>query len=242
MPSIKILPRSLRCATETNEYKEVPVTDSQLLQLHPCCTTVHDNLSVDLLPSDNCLPDYCLPLLELNVLINNSTKVPAILDTGSQIVVIRHDIVQLLRVPINHNCLIEMEGANGATNWTVGCAENLPLQVGDVTFKVQAHVIKHMSFGLLLGCPFQHTALCRFEDMPSRKVEVSMHDPTDIECRVYLATHPHTGHAPAISVISVHNHTAPSLHPHSVEDGVHNITHSKNPKPKSFQSCPSAKV
>ena len=23
-----------------------------------------------------------------------------------------------------------------------------------------------------------------------------------------------------------------------VEDGVHNITHSKNPKPKSFQSCP----
>ena len=201
---------------ETNEYEEVPAKDSQLLQLHPCCATVHDDLSDDLLPSDNCPPDYCLPLLELDVLINNSTKVPAILDTGLQIVVIRHDIVQSLGVPINYNRFIEMEGANGATNWTVGCAENLPLQVGDVTFKVHAHVVKHASFGLLLGRPFQRTALCRFEDMPSGKVEVSVRDPADIERRVYLTTHPRARRAPAISVISVHNRTAPSLRPHSL--------------------------
>jgi hypothetical protein len=44
-----------------------------------------------------------------------------------------------------------MEGANGTTNWMVGCAEDLPLQVSDMMVKVHAHVIKHMSFGLLLG-------------------------------------------------------------------------------------------
>ena len=165
---------------ETNEYKEVPAKDSQSLQLHSRRATVHDDLSDDLLPSDNCPPDYCLPLLELDILINNSTKVPAILDTGLQIVVIQHDIIQLLGVPINYNQFIKMEGANGATNWTVGCAKNLPLQVGDVTFKVHAHVVKHTSFGLLLGRPFQHTALCRFEDMPSGKVDILPHAAPDM--------------------------------------------------------------
>ena len=138
----------------------MPTTDLQLLQLHPCHTTVHNNLSDNLLPSNNCLPDYCLPLLELDVLINNSTKVPAILDTSLQIVIIQYNIIQPLRVPINYNHFIKIEGANSATNWTVGYAKNLPLQVGNITFKVHAHVIKHASFGLLLGCPFQHTALC----------------------------------------------------------------------------------
>ena len=44
-----------------------------------------------------------------------------------------------------------MEGANGITNWTVGCAENLILQVGDVLIKTHAHVIKNASFDILLG-------------------------------------------------------------------------------------------
>ena len=89
------------------------------------------------------------------IVTNGSIKVAAILDTGSQIIVIWHDIVQALRAPVNHHWLIEMEGANGATNWTVGCAENLTLQVGDASFKVHAHVVEHASFGLLLGWPFQ---------------------------------------------------------------------------------------
>jgi predicted aspartyl protease len=118
-------------------------------------------------------------LQELDVLVNGSIKVPAILDTGLQIVVIRHDIVQALGVPINYQRLIEIEGANGATNWMVGCAEDLPLQVSNVTVKVHAHVVEHASFGLLLGCPFQQATLCHFEDLPSGEVEVSVRDPAD---------------------------------------------------------------
>jgi len=110
-------------------------------------------------PPDVCQPDFCLPLLELDVLVDSGFKSPAILDTGSQIIVIWHDIMQSLRFPINRQCLIEMEGANSATNWTVGCAKNLPMQVGDVTIKVHMHVVKHMSFSLLLGWPFQKAAL-----------------------------------------------------------------------------------
>ena len=192
---------------ETNEYEVVPVVDPCL---RPRRTTVHNDFSDDPPLSDDRSPEFCLPLLELDALVNTSIKTPAILDTGSQIVVIRRDIVQSLGVPINNQRLIEMEGANGATNWTVGCAENLPLQVGDVTIKVHAHVVEHASFGLLLGRPFQKSALLRFEDLPSGKVEVSVRDPANLERRVYVPTRPRTGRAPAVSVVSVLN-LAPSL-------------------------------
>jgi hypothetical protein len=112
---------------------------------------MHDNFSNDPPPASIQPLAFCLPLQELNVLVNGSIKVPAILNTGSQIIVIWHGIIQALGVPINYQRLIEMEGANGATNWIVGCAKDLPLQVGNVMVKVHVHVIEHMSFGLLLG-------------------------------------------------------------------------------------------
>ena len=130
----------VRCM-ETNKYKVVPA------QRPP--TTVHevtDAATIIEQPSD-----FCLPLQELNILVNSSIKVAAILDTGSQIVIIQHDIVQALRAPVNYHQLIEMEGANSTTNWMVGCAKNLTLQVGNVLFKVHVHVIKHMSFSLCRG-------------------------------------------------------------------------------------------
>ena len=162
---------------ETNEYEVIHASD---LQPHSRRVTVHDDPSDDPPPACVQPPAFCLPLQELDVLVNGSIRVPAILDTGLQIVVIRHDIVQALGVPINYQRLIEMEGANGATNWTVGCAENLPLQVGDVVVKVHAHVVEHATFGLLLGRPFQQATLCRIEDTPSGEVEVSMRDQADL--------------------------------------------------------------
>ena len=104
---------------ETNEY-EVVTSESTF----PRITTVQDDTSDDLFPGPQ-PPAFCLPVQELDVLVGRITKVPAIFDTGSQIVVLRQDIVESLGIRVNTQRLIEMEGANGATNWTVGCAENL---------------------------------------------------------------------------------------------------------------------
>jgi len=141
---------------------------------------MHNDLPHLLLPPDVHQPDFCLPLLELDVLVDSGFKSPTILDTGSQIIVIQHDIVQSLGFPINCQRLIEMEGVNSATNWTVGCAKNLPMQVGNVTIKVHMHVVEHTSFGLLLGQPFQKAALLQFEDLPNGEVEVSVRNPADL--------------------------------------------------------------
>jgi len=106
-----------------------------------------------------------------------------------------------------------MEGANGATNWMVGCAENLSLQVGDVPFKIHAHVVENTSFSILFGCPFQQALLCQFEDLPGGKVELSVCDPSDISHRVYIPTHPHIRCTPAVKIISVINHVLPPTLP-----------------------------
>jgi len=214
---------------ETNEYEAVFAGDWQP-SVAPapvsCRTTVHNDTTNHSF-IDNRSPDFCLPLQELDVLINGSIKATAILDTGSQIVVIRHDIAQALGAWINHQRLIKMEGANGATNWTVGCAKNLTLQVGDALIRVHAHIVKQASFEILLGRPFQKATLLCFEDLPSGDVEVSVCDPTNLSHRVYLSTHPCTGCVLAVKVISVCN-LAPLPMPSTTLDAT----------PPSFPSLP----
>ena len=198
---------------ESNEYELACPDDLQLPPPPARRTTVHEELC-DHQPAAIAHPStFCLPLQEIDILINSSLKVPAILDTSSQITVIRCDIAQSLGLHINNQRLIEMEGANGTTNWTVGCAKNLILQVGDVSFTAHAHVIEHASFELLLGCPFQQAAQCRFEDLPSGEVEVSMRDPTNLSRRVFLTTHPRTRCMPSFKSLSVLNCVSLSLLP-----------------------------
>ena len=145
---------------EANEYEAVSIVNPSLSEARITrAITVRDDDDPDY-PSNQPPATLCLPLQELDVLVGGSVKIPAIFDTGLQIVVIRQDIIQSLGVYINTQQLIKMEGANGATNWTVGCAENLTLQVGDVSFKIHAHIVEDASFGLLLGRPFQQALLC----------------------------------------------------------------------------------
>jgi len=90
----------------------------------------------------NLEPVHSLPLLEIEVLVSNLSTEHGILDPGSQIVVIRHDLTKEVSAHINTQHRIEMEAANSSTNWTVGCAEYLTMQVGSVPFKIHAHVVE----------------------------------------------------------------------------------------------------
>ena len=56
-------------------------------------------------------------------------------------------------VTIKANRALHMEGANGATNWTLGCVEYL-MPIDDIPFTVHAHVVERAPFRLLLGRPF----------------------------------------------------------------------------------------
>ena len=99
-----------------------------------------------------------------------------VIDSGLQIIMIHKDLMSEIGTHFSTSIWLEMEGANSATNWTLGCAENLTLQVGDMPFKVHAHVIEHTPFHLLLSCPFQKILQCTFEDQPNRSVDITIQD------------------------------------------------------------------
>ncbi len=105
---------------------------------------------------------------------------------------------------------MEVEGANSACSRTVGCTENLPLQVGDVTLWVHTHVVQDAPFQLLLGHLFQHAVLCCIEDLPLGEVEVSILDLADRHCRVYLPFHPCKGRSHSLRILTILDHTTPN--------------------------------
>ena len=104
-----------------------------------------------------------------------------------------------------------MEGANSTTNWMVGYTKNLTLQVDNMSFKVHIHIVKHASFDILLGWPFEWTSLCQIEDLLSSEVEVSVCDPTNIMHRVYVPACPCIRCTVAVKTLSVVNHSSPSV-------------------------------
>ena len=108
------------------------------------------------------------------------------IDPGSQIVVIRKDLAEEVGAHINLDICLETEGANGATNSTLGCAEHLAMQVGNVPFMLHAHVIEHTPFHLLLGRPFQHLLLCSLEDKPDGHVDITVRDPHNRDRKVSI--------------------------------------------------------
>jgi hypothetical protein len=77
----------------------------------------------------------------------------------------------------NPNAALEMEAANSATNWTLGCVEYLTLQISNIPFKVHAHVIEDAPFRVLLGHPFQCVVLSILEDRPDGRVDLTIRNP-----------------------------------------------------------------
>lgn len=122
--------------------------------------------------------EFSLPLHEIDVLVNNLRTEAGVLDQGSQIVVIREDLTKEVGAQINTQRTLHMEGANSSTSRTLGCAEDLHMHIGDVSFTMHAHVVRNAPFRLLLGRPFHHLLLCWLEDHPDR-VNVSIRDPAN---------------------------------------------------------------
>ena len=71
--------------------------------------------------------EFSLPLCEINVLVNHCRTEAGVLNQGLQIVVIQEDLAKDVGAQINTQCTLHMEGANGSTSRTLGCAEDLKM-------------------------------------------------------------------------------------------------------------------
>ncbi len=151
---------------------------------------------------------YSLPLQEIDVLVNGAIPEAGVLDGGSQIIVIRLDLAQKVGADISPNLQLDMEGINTLST-TLGCAENLTMQVGNVVFKVHAHVVKCAPFRLLLGRPFLHLLLCLLEDYPDRSVGVTICDPANPSHPINIPSRAHTTQVGCIRAFSLVSSPSP---------------------------------
>jgi hypothetical protein len=100
-----------------------------------------------------------------------------ILDGGAQVVVMRKDVWERLRVPLVANRAMPMESANATTTMTLGLIEDHPVQLGPVTVYLQIQVVEHAPFQVLLGRPFFDVISCSEISSPGGNHEIHVKDP-----------------------------------------------------------------
>ena len=101
-----------------------------------------------------------LPLRVIFPSFGAGVEPECILDGGAQVVVMRRDIWERLRVPVAANKAMTMESANSGTNTTLGLIENHPVRIGPVTIYLQIQVVENAPFEVLLGRPFFDVTNC----------------------------------------------------------------------------------
>jgi hypothetical protein len=143
------------------------------------------------------------------VVINGKTIDTGMLDQGSQIIAIRADLAQQVGAFINTKKCLEMEGANGTTSWTLGCAENLPMHIGNVSFVAHAYIVENAPFRLLLGRPFHNLLLSRLEDNKDGSVSLSIRDPADRSHTAQVPTKPRRTTIGFITTLAIQTLPAP---------------------------------
>ncbi|KZS87171.1 hypothetical protein SISNIDRAFT_393183, partial [Sistotremastrum niveocremeum HHB9708] len=86
------------------------------------------------------------------------------IDDGCSIITIREDLWREMETPSLHvKSRMSMEGADTTVSHTKGKLRNLPLQIGTITFYIQAQVVPSSPVPLLLGMPFFALSRCNKE-------------------------------------------------------------------------------
>ena len=118
-----------------------------------------------------------LPLRVIYPSFASGVEPECILDSGAQIVVMRRDIWEKLRVPITANKAMSMESANSGTTLTLGMVEHQPVTLGPITIYLQIQVVDNAPFEVLLGRPFFDVLSCMDVSHSGGTHEIHVKDP-----------------------------------------------------------------
>ena len=86
--------------------------------------------------------------------IDSSQRKECILDPGCQIVAMSEDTCHDLSLAYDPAIKLNMQSANGNTDWSLGLARNVPFTIGAITLYMQVHIIRSPAYDILLGRPF----------------------------------------------------------------------------------------
>jgi hypothetical protein len=83
--------------------------------------------------------------------------------------------------------------------WTLGCAEDLHISIGNLSFSMHVHILQDAPFRVLFGRPFYSLLLCRTADHPDGCVSITLHDPTDSAHIISINSQPRHSHQPPVA-------------------------------------------
>jgi len=86
--------------------------------------------------------------------IDSTKRKECILDPGCQIVAMSEDTCHELSLVYDPMIRLNMQSANGNTDWSLGLARNVPFTIGSITLYMQVHIIGSPAYDVLLGRPF----------------------------------------------------------------------------------------
>lgn len=86
--------------------------------------------------------------------IDSTRKKECILDPGCQIIAMADDVCHDLALVYDPTIRLNMQSANGSTDWSLGLARNVPFTIGSITLYMQVHIISSPAYDILLGRPF----------------------------------------------------------------------------------------
>ena len=132
---------------------------------------------LDLYKYDSSAAVSSLPLRVIYPTFAQGVQPECILDGGAQVVVMRKDVWEKLRVPIVANLAMPMESANASTSMTLGLIQNHPVQFGPITIHLQIQVVENAPFEVLLGRPFFDVTNCSETSTSGGSHEIRIKDP-----------------------------------------------------------------
>jgi hypothetical protein len=87
-------------------------------------------------------------------IIDSTRRKECILDPGCQIIAMSEDTCHELALAYDPRIRLNMQSANGNTDWSLGLARNVPFTIGAITLYMQVHIINSPAYDILLGRPF----------------------------------------------------------------------------------------
>ncbi|SJL16882.1 uncharacterized protein ARMOST_20412 [Armillaria ostoyae] len=109
--------------------------------------------------------------------VDHQLKVECIIDPGSQVISMSEAVCLCLGLIYDPTVILEMQSANGTTNYSLGLARNVAFLFGDITLYLQVHVIRQSAYDILLGRPFDTLTQSIVHNYADENQTITIHDP-----------------------------------------------------------------
>ena len=129
-------------------------------------------------------------------LINHHLFIESILDLGSQVISMAKEVCHSLGLIYDLEVKLSMQSANSEIDEMLGLAQNVPIQIGEITLYLQFHIVRNPTYNILLGRPFDVLVESIIRNFKNESQTVTIHDlntgKTVMVLTFMCGTHPHT--------------------------------------------------